>query len=636
VATRLQRSPNADWEQFILAHGWRASGHELAAVVGQPVEEVERVRRTGACTRLPKSKGFAELFSRWHGRAPTDEEWPIPRKMGARDTYAWQGREMAFLATLVGQLGNDEIAIILTNRLRKLTGDRRAKRNRVAVQVRVNKIGMQSSDVVGGITTTQAGREVGSFAVVYQAIQKKQLRPFRVGCRLVIPHAVWEAWKAKRVFPPEGYVLMSSIRELLSIRSDKLSEFARMGYIPTAKRCNPYGTKGPSTQFGTWWIDRKVAKKLVADRRAGRFMPWHGKPNPDNLRVTFKLWQKRKHPASCKTCAMIWGKKGAPRNFDDYVLRYPSLAFGAKRHLTRPWTPGLTLPEVATYAHRSLNHVLRSIKNGTLETSGEGRRRYVTRTDATRWRARRCPTGDGEQSWVSISTARKRYLFALSELRDFIAKKKLKSNTGTFGAARGIVYVSRHQCRRLREKLGFTERQAARLAGVSVARMRTLLRGVNWRKATGIPLWTVQAAIKRLKSRQGYTLSEAARAIGMPVQWVHARKLDGTIKVLRAKWDRRRVYITEPMLRRLKQAKRKPVKRERLSAEWLRLSDAAYEAGVSISTVIHWAEQGEMERRRARGRWRYRRGAVRSRARRYWRTVRFHRATPPDWLRTAR
>ena len=135
-------------------------------------------------------------------------------------------------------------------------------------------------------------------------------------------------------------MLLTSIKKALSIRSDKLSEFARAGHIPTAKRCNPYGTKGPSTQFGTWWIDKKVAAKLVADRRAGRPMPWHGKPNPDNLRVTFKLWQKRKHPASCKTCAAIWGKKGAPRTFDDYALRYPPLAHGAKTASNPSLEPG--------------------------------------------------------------------------------------------------------------------------------------------------------------------------------------------------------------------------------------------------------------------------------------------------------
>ena len=109
------------------------------------------------------------------------------------------------------------------------------------------------------------------------------MKTWRVGRLHVIPYAEWEAWKAKRVFPPDGYVQLSSIREPLAIKSDKLSEYARMGLIPTAIRCNPYGTKGPSTQFGTWWISKETADQLLADRRAGRQMPWHGKYT-DNLR----------------------------------------------------------------------------------------------------------------------------------------------------------------------------------------------------------------------------------------------------------------------------------------------------------------------------------------------------------------
>lgn len=632
VTTLLARGPDAaDWRRFILMNGWRAPAHVLAAVLSRTAEEVERVRRTHACTRLRKAKCFAELFTLWHGRAPADDEWPIPRKAGAHGHYEWQAPELALLASLVGRLGNAEIAQTLTNRLRERTGDLRAARTRAAVQQRVNKIGMQSTDVLGGITTTEAGREIDSLAIVHQAIHKKQLRPFRVGRLWVIPHDVWEAWKAKRVFPPNGFVLLSSIREALSIRSDKLSEFARMGYVPTAVRCNPYGTRGPSTQFGTWYIDAKVAARLVADRRAGRPMPWHGKPMADNLHATFRLWENRKHPTSCNTCADIWGRRGAPRSYEDYAARYPALAHGAKRHLTRPWSPGLTIGEVAASAGCSANRVRRAIANGMLNATPDGRFQYVSRTDATRWRARRCPTGESNKSWISLRTACKQYLFTLPELRGFIASKKLKTRTGIGGAARGVVYVSRHQCGQLREKIGFTEEQAARRVGVSVARLRTLLEGVDWRKANGIPLATVQAVLKRLQSRDGYTIEQAANKLGMPVQWVLARKQDGTVKVSRAKWDRRRVYITEPMLQRLKEAKRKPVQRERLSADWMRLSDAAQDAGVCTTTLIRWAENGELERRPSRTGWRYHRGAVRSQARRYWKSVRFHRATPPDW-----
>lgn len=623
----------AGWQQFVLANGWRAQSYELAAVIGQPAKEIERVRRTGACTRLKKGKGFSELFALWHGRLPNDDEWPMPRKMGSNGTYEWQGPELALLASLVGRLGCAEIAQTLTNLLRERTGDLCAERTRNSVQLSINRIGMQSNDVLGGITTTEAGREIGSLAIIHQAIEKKHLRAVRVGRLWVIPHAVWKEWKAKRVFPPSGYVLLSSIRDAFSIRSDKLSEFARMGYVPTAMRCNPYGTKGPSTQFGTWYIDKKVADKLLADRRVGRPMPWHGKPIADNLRTTFKLWEKRKHPASCKTCAEIWGKKGAPQSYGDYELRYPPLEHGAKRHLTRQWSPGLTIREVAAYAKCSVSYVRRAIGNGMLETTLEGRCQYVSRTDATRWKARKRPTGDSHKSWISLDTARNQYLFTLQELRSFVADKKLKSKIGTDGAARGVVYVSRHQCGQLREKIGFTEEQAARRVGVTVPRLRLLLDGVAWRKAAGIPLVTVQAAIKRLESREGYTIEEAATKVGMTVQWVLERKRDGTIRVNQAKWDRRRVYITEPMLQRLQEAKEKPVERERFNADWLRLSEAAHEAGVSATTLIHWAEEAELERRQSKVGWRYHREAVRARARTYWKSVRFHRVNPPDWLR---
>src|SRR3546814_11161443 len=86
-----------------------------------------------------------------------------------------------------------------------------------------------------------------------------------------------------------------------------------------------------------------------------------------------------------------------------------------------------------------------------------------------------------------------------------------------------------------------------------------MLEGLNWRKTGAIPLVTVQALIKRLQAKEGYTLEEAARILRKPVQWVRDRQHDGTIRVLRGKKDRRRLYITEPMLGRLKAAKRKPV-----------------------------------------------------------------------------
>lgn len=621
----------ADWEKFILDHGYRAGVSDLASILGREEKEILRVRHSGAVTRKAKALGFAELFALWNGRPPRDDEWPAPKKSGRR-SYEWLAPEVALLAKLVGTLSVKEITQVLNQRLVKITGDSKASRTKTSVQVRINLIGLQSADVVGGITTKQAAEEIGSFAIINQTIAKKQLKVVRVGRRWVIPYAEWDAWKAKRVFPPAGYVQLSSIREELAIRSDKLSEFARMGFVPTAVRCNPYGVRGPSTQFGTWYIAPEVAKQLLADRRAGRPMPWHGKPLLDNLKGTFKLWQQRMHPVGCATCAQIWGKAGAPRTFEQYQEQYPPLDHGAKRHLTRPWTPGLTIKEVAAFTGQKEPRVRVAVKNGMLAATRHGRNLYVTRTDATRWKARKSPTGEGEKSWISLDTAAKQYLFTKAEIKRFISSGKLKSKIGTHGAQLGIQYVSRHQCGQLREKLGFTEEQAASRAGVTVARLRVLLDGVNWRSTGMIPLVTVQAVIKRLQSREGYTLEEAAEKLGMPLQWVIERKNDGTIRVSQAKWDRRRIYISEPMMRRLMQAKKSPKKQPAPGDDWMFLSEAAVEAGVCATTICMWGEKDLVNRRKHNERWRYHRESIRAQARKYWQSVRFHRAKPPAWL----
>lgn len=624
----------ADWEAFVVAHGWRAQAYELAAVVGQPLESIHRLRATGVCTCLDKPKCFAELFAQWHGREPRDSEWPAPRKVGARGTYEWQPPELALLASLVGQLSQAEIAEILSTRLRERTGDQDAARGRNAVQARTNRIGLQTADVVGGLTTAEAAREIGSSAIVNQAIEKGHIPTRRIGRRHVIPYAAWEDWKAKRVFPPADYVQLSTIREALAIKSDKLSEFARAGLIPTAIRCNPYGSKGASTQFGTWWVSRGTADRLLADRRAGRPMPWHGQC-ADNLRRSFELWLKRRHPASCPDCAEIWGKAGVPTTFDEYAARYPALAHGAKRHLTYAWSPGLTLQELARRVRKPLSLIRRAVANGALTGRLEGRRRYVAQTEAARWQSAGCPTGEGARSWIALGTAEARYLFTVRELRAFIQAGDLKTRVGTEGAARGTIYVSRRQCCRLREKIGFTEEQVARRLKITIARLRHLLEGVQWRKADKIPLETVQAVRKRMASRCGYTIEEAALALGSTVTWVGQQIAAGAVRVSRAPWDRRRVYISEAMLGRLRAAQdRKAGRPGRTPAgsDWLTASIAATEAGVCIATLNNWGKTGALAYRQDAGIRIYHRSAVRARARRYWQTTRRHRAVPPAWL----
>lgn len=619
------------WERFVLAHGHKASIRDLATVLGQPEAAIQTLRATGACARAGTRKRFAELFQLWHGREPDEGDWPPPRQVRPGE-YEWQAPELALVASLVGCLGVAEIAQILTERLRRLTGDPAAQRVLGAVQNTIGRIGMQSGDVVGGITTAAAGREIGSLAVVHQAIQKGDLRPVRVGRRWVIPHEAWAAWKGRRVFPPDGFVPLATLKQPLAIRSDKLSEFARMGHIPTAVRCNPCGAGLPSTQFGTWYVHPEVADRLIADRQAGRPMPWHGKALADNLRATHRLWQERKHPPGCTTCAGIWGRAGPPNTFEDYAERYPPLAFGAKRHLTRPWSPGLTPAEVARQARCSVAHVRRAITNGALGAGAQGRDPFITKTDATRWISRGSPTGDRQHSWVSLEVAQERYLFTNWDLKGFIASGALTTKTGTHGAMRGVTYVSKAQCAKLREEIGFTEEEAARRAKASVARFRDALLGVDWRSGGAIPLATVQAVIKRLRSVPGYTVEEAAKEVGADVGWVEDRIRDGTVRPLQTKHRQGRLYLSEPMLRRLRGALDMPPIPAATHDGWLRLSEAALEAKVTAATITKWAEAGELERVQGTNGWRYPRDGIRARARAYWRTVRFRRATPPAWL----
>ncbi len=634
--TNEQDGEGDAWRSFIRAHGWRAATHHLAAVVGRTEDEISRLRGTGVVTRLPRANTFPELFALWNGREPTDDDWPAPRKAG-HGTYEWQPREVALLATLVGQLSTKDIAAVLTTRLRKLTGDAGAERNAQAVQLRINLIGLQSSDVLGGLTTTAAAREVGSTATVHQSITNGTLKARRVGTRWVIPRDAWEKWKASHVTPPDGFVRLSTLKEPLAIRGDKLSEYARAGHIPGAVRCNPAG-HGPSTQFGTWWIDPDCARQMVEDRRAGRPMPWYGKPMIDNLRVTYKLWLSRRHPATCSSCATIWGQPGAPKDFEAYSKRYPALDHGAKRHLTRPWGSGLTVADAAKETGRSAAYVRRAIANGVLAAFTADGATYISRSELTRWKTRKCPTGDSEKCWISLETAGHRYLFSQVELRAHIAAGRLVVKTGTDGAMRGVEYVARHQCALLRESIGFTEAEAARRAGVSIEKLRILLDGANWRGAEGIPLSTLQVVIRRIQSREGFTIEEAAsrlELLGATVPWVKARITDGLVKVSRAPWDLRRVYLTNTMVDRLREAllggfQRRPA--PEVPGTWLGLDEAAIEAGVSHTTLRRWSDEGSLARIRHDQRLPYHRDAVRDRARTHWATCRLKRPALPAWL----
>lgn len=295
--------------------------------------------------------------------------------------------------------------------------------------------------------------------------------------------------------------------------------------------------------------------------------------------------------------------------------------------------PGLTVSELARKAGCARSRVCRAIADGALNALEQGGETYIAKTNATRWISRGCPIGDSDRSWISIATAAKRYLFTTRELNAFIAHGKLKSKTGTDGAMRGIMYVSWQQCAALRETIGFTELEAARRAGVPVPEFRAALAGVDWRGTGAIPLVTVQAVIKRLRSRPGVTIEEAAQLLGKDIAWVEARIEDGTVRTLRRRWNANQRYLSEPMMRRLSAALEKPLSTTSPAEDCLRLGAAAFEAGVTAATIINWANAGDLERVQTRTGWHYPRHAVRARARLYWQHVRFQRAVPPEWLR---
>lgn len=619
-----------DWKQFVIRHGAGARGDHLAHLLGVPAEDVARLRAKGVCTPLPRALHFGELFALRHGRAPRDDEWPLPRKFAGG--YEWLAPERALLASLAGTASVQQLSKVLTARLRAITGDPHAARCKSAVQQGIQRVGLQASDVVGGIPITVAAKEIGgSRQAIYHAIEIEQLKARKIGRLWVLDRASWQQWKQGRSFPPEGYVLLASLKEPLGVRSDKLSEFARMGYVPSAVQCNPYGTS-KGTQFGIWYVSAATAAALKRDRHLGRPMPWHGKPMMDNLRATWRTWQERKHPEVCPTCRQIWGEAGAPADFDAYVRRYPGLAHGAKRHLTMPWSPGLTLQEVAAQARVHLTLVLKAIVNASLEATSHDGELYVSRTEATRWIARKCPDGEGAGSWVCLDVASERYSFTKAQLKAWIADGTLRSKIGDNGPMRGIQYVMRQQCARLRNDMGYTHEQAAAQLGISVERLKPLLEGAHWRQDGLIPQATVSAVRKRLQSQAGWDVQAAAEELGVELDWVEQQIRRGTVRVSQAPWDRRRRYLSAPMMQRLRAAQACGDSPAGPPAHWLRQQAAAALAGVSPATLLKWVAAGNVAWQDAPAGRVFNPADVRAQARVFWKNPRLTRARPPAWM----
>lgn len=414
-----------DWQAFVLTHGRSVKSAHLAAIVGQPVDAITRFRSLRPCRRSDL-RTYVELFTAFRGRAPRgDADYPKPSHGGA-GAYDWLPNEEVVLASLVGRLSSSEIATVLTKRLQKLTGDATAERNTQSVQLRMNRIGLQAGDYVGGISIRAAVRRCGeTLAVVQQAVHSGEIKTLRVGNRHVIPIEELQRWHSARDHAPAGWIRLSTVAKALQIRSDsKLPEYAKAGYVP-------------DTVFvkasHLWFIKPERADQIIADARAGRPLPWHGKPFLTNLRVSWRRLQARRH-RRCRVCIAAWGAKGSPKSFKDYCRRYPELDLGIKRHLTirqdrlraqpkvRPWGScrafrgrGQTIAQTARALNKPRTWVHSHIARGTirplrdaedrgsaLRISPAGMRRLLA-VIATELRGR--PRGHDLRTWLGLHAA---------------------------------------------------------------------------------------------------------------------------------------------------------------------------------------------------------------------------------------
>lgn len=321
AASRLQA--------FLLDYAYGAPVSLLVAITGASATEILRLRRSAAARRVRRS--YAEILQGWHGRPPREEDWPAPRLLGPRGrrAYEWLPVEQALLASLVGRMTRRQIEAVLTARLQKVTGDPHARRLWPAIQGQINRIGLQAgTDLVGGLTTRQAGEIVGRVSLVHAAIYSGRLATKRLGHRHIIPRDVFDAWLASREEPPAGWIRLGSLRVPLGISSDsKLPEYAALGFIPDVVL-----VKGIGTARGTWYIDPARARAILDAARNGQPMPWYGKPLPGNVRMMWAKWQRRRH-RRCRACAAIWNGP-APKTIAAFEARYTGLTLGQKRHLT--------------------------------------------------------------------------------------------------------------------------------------------------------------------------------------------------------------------------------------------------------------------------------------------------------------
>lgn len=626
------RGATLSWQRFVLTDGCRAFQRDLSIVLGVPEDEIRRFRHGQGATASSRARpAFEDVFEAWHGRSPRDEEWPVPR-VRVNGHYEWLGNEVSLLLSMVGSFGVDDISEMLTTRLRNLTGDPAASRTVHSVQNQINKHGMTLGDVSGGVTVHDAGLQVGSESTVRSLIQTGALPTFRAGRRLVIPHAAWKRFLENRGTIPDDHVRLADLRAPLGVRSNKLSEFARLNLIPGALRIRADGVGMPNTRHGTWFVPRDLADRLVADRRAGLPMPWHGAALPDNLKSTWHKWQARKHSASCSRCGEIWGEYGAPATLEAFCRRYPLLGPDEKRHLTKIEYDGMTIARVADVAGLSRSSVERAIQDGYLAAVTVPGGKRVTREQFDAWRSGRGRRSRSEE-WMTREDAMRVFAFSEKEMALWIAAMRISTS---FTDRRTL--VSKADCHDVRRETGYSFDEAlACLCARGSALMREI-KALHLDPEQPIPaevIENIRATRRKTSVASYYSFGEAALALGVDVAWVEARRDDGTIVVRKSPAAGGDTVITGRMLARMRRVldgidTRKVVPLSRPG--WSRLAAAAMLAGVSIGTIQNWNKDGRLVfEDRPMGRY-YEDQSVKAVARKYWASARHVRRQPPGWL----
>ena len=197
--------------------------------------------------------------------------------------------------------------------------------------------------------------------------------------------------------------------------------------------------------------------------------------------------------------------------------------------------------------------------------------------------------------------------------------------------------LARQQCIELRRRVGIKEDEAAVRLQMAIPSLRKALSAYKVEPGSVIPFTVFQKIAQRRNRAPGQKISQVAAHLRVSLDWIMEQIDKGLVRPTEMIWDSEEIYFTKPMVQRLKTAASNcdrdmatviPAK----PTEWLRVSQAGFEAGVSISTIAKWAKDGALKTTMSPQGCLYLKASVRKKAREFWRSSRFKRANPPAWL----